>query len=853
MNTPQQYIDKGFNITPCGNYKDGKYNPKAPRLKGWQTNTASIKDFNGKDNIGIIWDTHFDIDVDNPIAHKFKSLYLKPSSAIYGRKSNPRSHYLYKGSAKDKKFSLPREFEKWCNKFHHGHALIEIRSGSGQQSLGPGSMIGDAPGTGEEVKWDVLEGVSIYDGDVYEDVSKIAFASALTILYPGSGSTRDYCYAVACILAKGTDWTDSEIDRLIEKISEGAGAKTSDRLHVGTHARKQIKVKGRLMGFPTLSDTLGVSIGSIAQIFQWVGVEPPDQNLELIRSKYYYLEDVGEMFDPVQDRTITEKEFNNKWLYDFPGSRGKKKDDKAFHKLLKDTEFQERKLTGRAMLPDKKFPIAVIEPGDHPLLMPGKYYNLYQGRPLDAEEGDVSEIISHFRKVFGDKNWDHLEQYLAFCIRNPGAKTRWIPLVVSVEGVGKGLLMRMMSKLMGYQYVNENVSFKDITEKHSTIIVGSLFVCLNEVVLDKQYATKRTISSQIKPFITDDFLNINEKGKRIYKYLNNCNAIIFSNDKDCLHVDTSSRRYLVIHCKTSAKEVEQMSEAGDFDPLWKKLDEQPEHLLNYFLHTVTIEDEKIYQKRAPKTAELLEMIEDSKHDVIQELDYAWSVKSEPFDENNFRGFISLGMLMNFIRAEWKISHPPRKLVKEWLKTHSIPWKNGEVTRQIVLFNGGKPRVHLLENRRGILQDLTEGQLGQMCSLKSKNHYWEQLELDMIMENNRDETFEQKKDKEKKEQQIWFDNEDMMRRAIYYLKFMDAEVIEDIIQVQTELLKERAKLVKEHSKRIYNREYDAWYEELNYVEFNKIFKPLEIKAHKLIDKAIKARSKAKEKPKEEEIC
>ena len=60
-----------------------------------------------------------------------------------------------------------------------------------------------------------------------------------------------------------------------------------------------------------------------------------------------------------------------------------------------------------------------------------------------------------------------------------------------------------------------------------------------------------------------------------------------------------------------------MSEAGDFDPLWKKLDEQPEHLLNYFLHTVTIEDEKIYQKRAPKTAELLEMIEDSKHDVIQ--------------------------------------------------------------------------------------------------------------------------------------------------------------------------------------------------------------------------------------------
>ena len=52
-------------------------------------------------------------------------------------------------------------------------------------------------------------------------------------------------------------------------------------------------------------------------------------------------------------------------------------------------------------------------------------------------------------------------------------------------------------------------------------MVGTLFICLNEVVLDKQYSTKRTISSKIKPFITDDFLNINDKGKRIYKYLNN--------------------------------------------------------------------------------------------------------------------------------------------------------------------------------------------------------------------------------------------------------------------------------------------------------------------------------------------
>jgi len=357
--------------------------------------------------------------------------------------------------------------------------------------------------------------------------------------------------------------------------------------------------------------------------------EEQKEKLNKIKEKYYYFEDIGEMFDPKTEISFREKEFNNKHLFDFPGRIGKKHDDKAFAKLLKDPDFQERKLQGRAMLPEAPYPVAVIDKdkNKHPLLTPGRYYNLYEGRPLEPEDGDVSEIIHHFKKVFGEDNWKHLEQYLAYCIRYPGKKTRWIPLVVSVEGVGKGLLMRMMSKLIGYKYVNENVSFNDITEKHSVIVVGSLFICLNEVVLDKQYSTKRTISSKIKPFITDDFLNINDKGIRPYKYLNNCNSIVFSNDKDCLHVDQSSRRYLVIHCKTTAKEVEKMAEAGDFDPLWKMLDKHPEYLLDYFLNEVEIEDEDVYQKRAPKTAELIEMIEDSKHDTIGELDEALAEKS----------------------------------------------------------------------------------------------------------------------------------------------------------------------------------------------------------------------------------
>ena len=406
---------------------------------------------------------------------------------------------------------------------------------------------------------------------------------------------------------------------------------------------------------------------------------------------------------------------------------------------------------------------------------------------------------------------------------------------------------------MGYKYVNENVSFKDITEKHSVIVVGSLFICLNEVVLDKQYSSKRTISSQIKPFITDDFLNINDKGIRPYKYLNNCNAMVFSNDKDCLHVDQSTRRYLVIHCKTTTKEVEKMAEAGDFDPLWKTLDEHPEYLLDYFLNVVKIEDEKVYQKRAPKTAELIEMIEDSRHDVIQELDGALREGAPPFAEDSFRGFISLEILMNFMRHKWNTPYPPRKLVKEWLKENSVEWKPGEKARQIVMQNGQRPRVYNLDKgpKGELLKCLTEGQLGQLMSLKHHGHYWENLKLDYFMKESvtKDEhgdNYNWKDPKLHPREDVWFGKEDQTRRAIYYLKFMNSDVVNLIIEVKKKLMLEEDKLKAKFTKREWRKDLDHWIDALDYIKFNAEYKPIETKAHKLIDKIIKQKEEENKK-------
>ncbi len=736
MNTPTEYLNKNLPILPC----DGK----RPTLNNWQEATATISDFKPGDNIGLKMINHFDIDIDNKEVKRFLSYYMEEPSAIYGRKSNPGSHYLYKGKAEFQQFNLSKHFKSIFVNFEHGSMLVEIRAGNQRQSIVPGSVI-----NGEKVEWQRFEGISPYSNDPNKDLGKVALSTILYMLCPEQGGRDNYFYTIACLLCR-TKWTEEEINQFCLNIIKEKNLESEfGKKRYGTTAKKAQKKNGRLFGYTKLKEITSIAYQGLIHIFSWVGLEAPDEKLLELCDKFYYFKDTGLMFDPITEKEFPETIFNNNHLYDFPGGKNK---ERAFKGLLKETEFQERILLSKQFLPDQDFPIAEIN--YHKLLPKGRYYNLWSGfeaepdgqkeKTIEFDEGsktyNVKEQIDfvweHYEKLLGKENWSNIAQYIAMCLKHPGQKHRWVPLIISPEGVGKGLMLRMISKMMGAKYVNENVSFADITEKHSTMVVGHLFLALNEVSVDGgQYTTKRTISAKIKPFISDDFLNINEKGKPIYKYLNNCNAMIFSNDENCLHIDTSSRRYYVCNVKVSTNEIEKWSKNDVFKKLWFIAENFAEELMYHFLYNVQIEDESVYSKRAPKTLDLLEMIEDSKHDLLQELDDAFANKTAPFDDMYFRGFISLNQLTYFLRTQWKIKHTPRTLLKNWLKENSIPWKNGDLTRQIMM-REQRPRVYWLDNKdhRANLGDLTEGELGELADQHYPGSYKEHEALDYRMKN-----------------------------------------------------------------------------------------------------------------------
>jgi P4 family phage/plasmid primase-like protien len=122
---------------------------KRPTLTGWQNVSVSIKDvdqrFTEGCNIGLRLDTVTDVDLDCPEALALAPFFLKPTGAIWGRKTAPRSHHIY-----DVKESRHKEFADPTIVDDRKKMVVEIRNGNGHQSMAPPSV---HPETGEQLEW----------------------------------------------------------------------------------------------------------------------------------------------------------------------------------------------------------------------------------------------------------------------------------------------------------------------------------------------------------------------------------------------------------------------------------------------------------------------------------------------------------------------------------------------------------------------------------------------------------------------------------------------------------------------------------------------------------------------------
>ena len=292
------------------------------------------------------------------------------------------------------------------------------------------------------------------------------------------------------------------------------------------------------------------------------------------------------------------------------------------NKLLSRTKFAK----AETFITSAKFKpglLLVDKPGVVPLINKGKVLNIYIPNYLTPIKGDIDYIIDFYIWLIGQDKWNIIKQWLAYMIQYPGEKMKWAVVLVSViEGVGKGLLARICSRVLGADNVNENANYKHLTNTHNTLLIGTQLLVLNEVSLG-DFKSKQEGTNTLKNFVADDVYSCNFKNKPMVKLPNLTNIMITSNDERVVGAPQGGRRYFFCKIQKTEEEIIQKTDEGFFQRAWDFVDSDAgaAALLYYFKNEVEIKDPSIFKKRAPQTNDLKELVEQSKHPLQKKLEF----------------------------------------------------------------------------------------------------------------------------------------------------------------------------------------------------------------------------------------
>jgi Bifunctional DNA primase/polymerase, N-terminal len=277
LDSARDYVRRGWNPVPI------PHGSKGPRTRDWHLVTITSENvaqyFNGSDqNIGVqLGPTSgglCDVDLDCAEAMRLALRFLPATVAVFGRRSKPRSHYLYK--VQDSKCVT---VIKHCDE--EGRALVELRIGvkNAAQTMFPPSL---HPG-GELVGWD-------QDGDpttapytgLEAAVRHIAVAAMLLRYWPRSaGSRHDLAMRVGGFLARA-DFSAEDIDRIVDAVAtEADDEEVADRRRAAGDSCVAFEKGTRAYGLPALQEALGEGVANaIAKV---VDYGEPDRDVPVIK------------------------------------------------------------------------------------------------------------------------------------------------------------------------------------------------------------------------------------------------------------------------------------------------------------------------------------------------------------------------------------------------------------------------------------------------------------------------------------------------------------------------------------------------------------------------------------------
>lgn len=178
-----------------------------------------------------------------------------------------------------------------------------------------------------------------------------------------------------------------------------------------------------------------------------------------------------------------------------------------------------------------------------------KAVNTYIPVKIIYGTGSVEPFLDFLSKLFPNAT-DRIIIlcYIAALIQYPGVKFHWCPVIQGVEGNGKSLLAKIVTKAIGERHCFTPQT-DEISSKFNPWVAGKLFISIEELYTPG----KRDLIETLKLLITEERIAIQPKHVDMVMADNRANFWINTNYKDAIPKTMDTRRYSVNYCPQQSR------------------------------------------------------------------------------------------------------------------------------------------------------------------------------------------------------------------------------------------------------------------------------------------------------------
>ena len=256
-----------------------------------------------------------------------------------------------------------------------------------------------------------------------------------------------------------------------------------------------------------------------------------------------------------------------------------------------------------------------------------KYLNTFVPgtlQPIQPTMGDLNPFINLVNYLFPiKKEREHILDYLAFIVQNPGVKIRHAILVYSKDyQIGKGSLFDVMTDILGEDNA-ESSNVKAILDK-GVSFTNKLFVLIDECRNAGDFSENKKLLNDLKAIITESRIQKRQLYKDYGSTKQFTNFIIFTNNDDALSIDDKDARYFVTENLEPRKE---QKFYDDFH-IWRK-DKGSAYVMSYLLNRNLSNFN--HTRPAPNTDAKSKMAQTSSHILQIDMEARFKEGKQPFN------------------------------------------------------------------------------------------------------------------------------------------------------------------------------------------------------------------------------